>query len=51
MDHIDGPLVGGLVVLAAVADAKSFSKAAERLSMTQSASDRAISRGDQRGGS
>lgn len=47
MDHIDGPLVGGLVVLAAVADAKSFSKAAERLSMTQSGVSRAISRGDQ----
>ena len=36
MDGIDGRLVGGLVVLAAVADARSFGKAAQRLGMTQS---------------
>ena len=37
MDKIDGRLVGGLVVLAAVAEAATFGKAAERLGMTQSA--------------
>ena len=43
MDEIDGRLVGGLVVLAAVADARSFGKAAERLGMTQSGVSKAIS--------
>lgn len=36
MDEVDGRLVGGLVVLAALADARSFGRAAERLGMTQS---------------
>ena len=31
MDDIDGQLFGGLTVLAAIADAKSFGRAAERL--------------------
>jgi DNA-binding transcriptional LysR family regulator len=44
MDEIDGPLVGGLVVLAAVADARGFGKAAERLGMTQSGVSRAIAK-------
>ena len=44
MDEIDGRLVGGLVVLAAVADARSFGKAAERLGMTQSGVSKAIRR-------
>jgi DNA-binding transcriptional LysR family regulator len=44
MEEIDGRLVGGLVVLAAVADARSFVRAAERLGMTQSGVSRAIAR-------
>jgi DNA-binding transcriptional LysR family regulator len=44
MDDIDSRLVGGLVVLAAVADARSFGKAAKRLGMTQSGVSRAIAR-------
>jgi DNA-binding transcriptional LysR family regulator len=44
MDGIDGRLVGGLVVLAAVADARSFGKAAERLGMTQSGVSKAIAK-------
>ena len=44
MDDIDGRLVGGLVVLAAVADAHSFGKAAERLGMTQSGVSKAIAK-------
>src|SRR3984893_13168614 len=44
MDEIDGRLVGGLVVLAAVADARSFGKAAERLGMTQSGVSQAIAK-------
>jgi DNA-binding transcriptional LysR family regulator len=44
MDDIDGRLVGGLVVLAAVADAKSFGRAAERLGMTQSGVSKAIAK-------
>ena len=44
MDEIDGRLVGGLVVLAAVADARSFGKAAERLGMTQSGVSKAIAK-------
>jgi DNA-binding transcriptional LysR family regulator len=42
MDEIDGRLVGGLMVLAAVADARSFGKAAERLGMTQSGVSKAM---------
>ncbi len=44
MDEIDGRLVGGLVVLVAVADAGSFGRAAERLGMTQSGASRAIAK-------
>jgi DNA-binding transcriptional LysR family regulator len=44
MDEIDGRLVGGLVVLAAVADARSFGRAAERLGMTQSGVSKAIAK-------
>jgi len=44
MDKIDGRLVGGLVVLAAVAEARSFGKAAERLGMTQSGVSKAIAK-------
>jgi DNA-binding transcriptional LysR family regulator len=43
-DEIDGGLVGGLVVLIAVADAGGFARAAERLGMTQSGVSRAIAR-------
>jgi DNA-binding transcriptional LysR family regulator len=44
MNEIDGRLVGGLVVLAAVADVRSFGKAAERLGMTQSGVSKAIAK-------
>ena len=44
MDDIDGQLVGGLIVLAAIADAKSFGRAAERLGMTQSGVSKAIAK-------
>jgi DNA-binding transcriptional LysR family regulator len=44
MDEIDGRLVGGLVVLAAVADMRSFGRAAERLGMTQSGVSKAIAK-------
>jgi DNA-binding transcriptional LysR family regulator len=44
MDEIDGRLVGGLVVLAAVADARGFGRAAERLGMTQSGVSKAIAK-------
>lgn len=44
MDEIDGRLVSGLVVLAAVADARSFGRAAERLGMTQSGVSKAIAK-------
>ena len=44
MDEVDGRLVGGLVVLAAVANARSFGKAAERLGMTQSGVSKAIAK-------
>jgi DNA-binding transcriptional LysR family regulator len=44
MDEIDGRLVGGLMVLVAVADARSFGRAAERLGMTQSGVSRAIAK-------
>lgn len=44
MDGIDGRLVGGLVVFAAVADARSFGRAAERLGMTQSGVSKAIAK-------
>jgi DNA-binding transcriptional LysR family regulator len=44
MDDIDGRLVEGLVVLAAVADVRSFGKAAERLGMTQSGVSKAIAK-------
>ncbi len=44
MDEIDGRLVGGLVVLAAIADARSFGRAAERLGVTQSGVSKAIAK-------
>jgi DNA-binding transcriptional LysR family regulator len=44
MDEIDGRLVGGLVVLAAVAKARSFGRAAERLGMTQPGVSKAIAK-------
>jgi DNA-binding transcriptional LysR family regulator len=44
MDEVDGRLVGGLVVLAAVATARSFGRAAERLGMTQSGVSKAIAK-------
>ncbi|WGS20084.1 MULTISPECIES: LysR family transcriptional regulator [unclassified Bradyrhizobium] len=44
MDEVDSRLVGGLVVLAAVADARSFGRAAERLGMTQSGVSKAIAK-------
>jgi DNA-binding transcriptional LysR family regulator len=44
MDEIDGRLVGGLVVLSAVATARSFGRAAERLGMTQSGVSKAIAK-------
>lgn len=44
MDEIDGRLVGGLVVLAAVANAQTFGQAAERLGMTQSGVSKAIAK-------
>jgi DNA-binding transcriptional LysR family regulator len=44
MDEIDGRLVSGLVVLAAVADARGFGRAAERLGMTQSGVSKAIAK-------
>ena len=44
MSEIDGRLVDGLVVLAAVAEARSFGKAARRLRMTQSGVSRAIAK-------
>src|SRR5882672_9975017 len=44
MDEIDGRLVGGLVVLAAIADARSFGRAAERLGLTQSGVSKAIAK-------
>ena len=44
MDEIDGRLVGGLMVLAAVADARYFGKAAERLGMTQSGVSKAMAK-------
>ena len=44
MDEIDGRLIGGLMVLAAVADARNFGKAAERLGMTQSGVSKAMAK-------
>lgn len=44
MEEIDGRLIGGLVVLVAVADARSFKRAAERLCMTQSGVSKAIAK-------
>ena len=44
MDGIDARLVGGLVVLAAIADARNFGRAAERLGMTQSGVSKAIAK-------
>jgi len=44
MEEIDARLVGGLLVLAAVADARGFGKAAERLGMTQSGVSKAIAK-------
>lgn len=44
MDDLDGGLVGGLLALAAVAESKSFGRAAARLGKTQPAVSRAIQR-------
>jgi DNA-binding transcriptional LysR family regulator len=44
MDEIDGRLVSGLVVLAAVANARGFGRAAKRLGMTQSGVSKAIAK-------
>ncbi len=44
VDEIDGRLVGGLVVFVAVADARGFGRAAERLGMTKSGVSRAIAK-------
>jgi DNA-binding transcriptional LysR family regulator len=44
IEDIDGRLVGGLVVLAAVADAKSFGRAAARLGMTRSGISKALAK-------
>lgn len=44
IEGIDDRLVGGLVVLAAVANARSFGRAAERLGMTQSGVSKAIAK-------
>ncbi len=44
MEETDGRLVGGLLVLAAVADARGFRKAADRLGMTQSGVSKAIAK-------
>ncbi|WP_454620881.1 LysR family transcriptional regulator [Bradyrhizobium cenepequi] len=44
MDEIDSRLVGGLVVLAAVADTRGFGRAADRLGMTQSGVSKAITK-------
>jgi DNA-binding transcriptional LysR family regulator len=44
MDGIDGRLVGGLLILAAIADTRSFGKAAERVGMTQSGVSKAIAK-------
>ncbi len=44
MDDIDSRLVGGLVVLAAIADTRSFGRAAERLGISQSGVSRAIAK-------
>ncbi|CAN7327104.1 LysR family transcriptional regulator [Trinickia sp. LjRoot230] len=44
MDDLDGGLVGGLLALAAVAESKSFGRAASRLGKTQPAVSRAIQR-------
>lgn len=44
MGEIDSRLVGGLVVLAAVADTRGFGRAAERLGITQSGVSRAIAK-------
>jgi DNA-binding transcriptional LysR family regulator len=44
MDEIDGRLVDGLIVLAAVADARNFGRAADRLGMTQSGVSKAIAK-------
>lgn len=44
MEDLDGALVGGLLALAAVAEAKSFGRAASRLGKTQPAVSRAIQR-------
>jgi DNA-binding transcriptional LysR family regulator len=44
MDDVDSQLVGGLTVLAAIADAKSFGRAAARLGMTQSGVSKAIAK-------
>ncbi|KHK49710.1 LysR family transcriptional regulator [Ralstonia sp. A12] len=44
MEDLDGGLVGGLLVLAAIAESKSFGRAASRLGKTQPAVSRAIQR-------
>ena len=44
MDDIDSRLVGGLIILAAVVDTRSFGRAAERLGMTRPGVSKAIAR-------
>lgn len=44
MEETDGRLVGGLVVLAAISDARSFVRAADRLGMTQSGVSKAVAK-------
>ena len=44
MNEIDGRLVSGLVVLAAIAETRGFGRAAQRLGMTQSGVSRAIAK-------
>ena len=44
MEEIDGRLLGGLVVLVAVADAGGFGRSAQRLGMTQSGASRAVAK-------
>lgn len=44
MDDIDSRLIGGLIVLAAVAETRGFGRAGERLGMTQSGVSKAIAK-------
>lgn len=48
MDDLDAKLLGGLLVFLAVADARSFVRAAQRLDMTQSGVSRAIAKLEER---